>query len=130
MKLNPDCIRDLLLTIEANTDYSNCWDFDVNCVNQKPLNRYSFDEVVYHIHQCQKSGLIDGCSIYMSGTAGCVQDLSPAGHRFLADIRSDNVWNGIKTVAGKVGSTSLEAITQIASNVITELIRSQFGLTS
>lgn len=130
MKLNPDCIRDILITIEENTDYCNCWDFDAETVKHKPLSRYSLDEIVYHVSQCKKSGLIDGCEIYMGGIAGRVQDLSPYGHQFLADIRSDNVWNGIKAIAGKVGSTSLDAITQIASNVITELIKAQFGLTT
>lgn len=129
MKLNPDCIRDILLTIEANTDYLSCWDFDSSCITKKPLKRYTFEEVIYHISQCNKSGLIDGCQIYMGGAAGSVQDLSPAGHQFLANIRSDNVWNGVKEIAGKVGSVSLDAIIQIASNVITEIIRSQFGLT-
>jgi len=38
------------------------------------------------------------------------------------------VWNGVKSVAGKVGATSLSALTQIATNVVTELIKAQFGL--
>ena len=54
MRLNPDCIRDILLTVEANTDYSNDWDFDADCIKQKPLNRYTYDEVIYHIWQCNK----------------------------------------------------------------------------
>lgn len=130
MKLNPDCIRDILLTVEANTDYLNNWDFDSDCIEQNPLNRYNYDEVIYHISQCKKSGLLDGCHIYTGGAAGSVADLSPLGHQFLADIRSDTIWNGVKEVAGKVGSTSLDSIIQIASNVITELIRSHFGLIS
>lgn len=130
MKLNPDCIRDILLTIEANTDYYKDWNFDSSCIKQKPLNHYTFDEVIYHISQCNKTGLIDGCQIYLGGSAGYIQDLSPLGHRFLADIRSDSVWNGVKSVAGKIGSTSLDALIQIASNTITELIKAQFGITS
>lgn len=129
MKLNPDCIRDILLTVEENTDFRRMWDFDSSCIEHKPLNRYTFDEVIYHISQCNKAGLVDGCQIYMGGTAGCIRDLSPYGHQFLADIRSDTVWSGVKNVAGKVGSTSLNALVQIASSVITALIKAEFGLT-
>lgn len=35
---------------------------------------------------------------------------------------------GVKSIAGKVGSKSLDALVEIASNVITELIKAQFGL--
>ena len=57
-----------------------------------------------------------------------VYDLTFAGHQFLANVRSDNIWNGVKSVGLKIGSVSLEALTQIASNVITELVKAQFGL--
>lgn len=57
-----------------------------------------------------------------------VQDLTPTGHKFIENIRQDTIWNNTKSIAAKVGSKSLDAIMQIASNVITELIKSQFGL--
>mgnify|MGYP002958432843 FL=1 len=59
---------------------------------------------------------------------GRIYDMTYAGHQFLANIRSDNIWKGTKAIASKIGSSSLDAITQIASNVITELIKAQFGL--
>lgn len=59
-----------------------------------------------------------------------VNDITYAGHQFLANIRDDKIWKGVKGIARKIGSTSLEAFTQIASNVITELIKAQFGIGS
>ena len=55
--------------------------------------------------------------------------LSPYGHQFISDIRSDNVWNHVKSLSQKVGSNSLSALIQISSGVITQLIKSQLGIT-
>lgn len=128
MKLNPDCIRDILLTIEAKTDFHQSWYFNLSNDFDEPLSNYTSDEIIYHISQCDKAGLIDGCRFYDNGEAGYVGDLSPYGHQFLADIRSDTVWSNVKEVSKKVGSNSLQAISQIATGVITEIIKAQLGL--
>lgn len=57
-----------------------------------------------------------------------VSDLSPHGHEFLANIREDTIWNDVKSISSKVGSKSLSAVSQIASLVIAEIIKSQLGL--
>jgi len=55
-----------------------------------------------------------------------IRDLTPYGHKFIANIRESNNWNKIKKIANDVGTTSLEAIMQIAINVISGLIASKF----
>lgn len=94
------------------------------------LSSYFDDEIRYHVRQCELSGLLYRVHALSGGgeLSYLIEDLTPKGHEFLANIRKDTVWNGVKDVAGKVGSTSLSALTQIASNVIAELIKSQFGL--
>lgn len=52
MKLNPDCIRDILLAVEEIPDINHHWRFDKETVPEL-LPNYSFDEVMYHIRQCQ-----------------------------------------------------------------------------
>lgn len=128
MKLNPDCIRDVLLSVEEKTDFSNPWTFSIDSVDSKFLSVYSSEEILYHINQCSKSGLIDGCKIYDDGYSIFISDLSPSGHQFLADIRSDKIWSDVKSVCAKVGSNSLSCIMQIASGVITEIIKAQMRL--
>lgn len=128
MKLNPDCVRDILLTIEEITDNDTTVTFtDQNLDEFKKLSSYTHEEVFYHLRQCDLSDFFTRMDVDILGNWE-VEDLSPGGHAFLADIRKDTVWNGIKGVAQKVGTTSLSALTQIASNVITELIKAQFGL--
>lgn len=52
MKLNPDCIRDILLFAESSTDISNDCNFDSNVV-EKYFSNYSFNDVMYHLRQCE-----------------------------------------------------------------------------
>lgn len=126
MKLNPDCIRDILLTVEENTSYGKPMGYNTDSEYER-LKPYSHEEAMYHIQQCEFSGLVTEVSYFLGG--GCmIHDLSPKGHEFLANIRLDTNWNKTKEVAKSVGSYSLDALTTIASKVITSVINSKLGL--
>lgn len=129
MRLNSDCVRSILLTVESKCDFHKFWHYRESEELPEQLSEYSHDEILYHIKQCELSELILGVTYCDGGSNVYISDLSPEGHKFLANIREDTVWNGVKSVAKKVGSTSLSAITQIASNVVTELIKAQFKIT-
>ena len=128
MKLNPDCVRDILLEVEDRTDF---YERLMYCeLGQKPKRweKYDHSEILYHVRQCEHSGLILGAEYLEGGDCIVIEDLSPAGHQFLANVRQDTIWNHTKEIAGKVGSKSLDALFQISTSVITELIRAQCGL--
>lgn len=57
----------------------------------------------------------------------CLNDLTYDGHQFLADIRSNDIWIKTKSVASKVGSMSVSAIIQIASSVVSSVIKGELG---
>lgn len=126
MKLNPDCIRDILLVAEEVADFDNGVEFEQEKDKHKLLKNYSDEELRYHLRQCDLRGLFYEARWYYEQCS--VEDLSPAGHEFLENIRQDTVWGGVKDIAGKVGSTSLSSLMQISSSIITQLIKSQFGL--
>lgn len=130
MKLDPDCVRDILLAVEEATDATSSFEYERSDPVPKRLKNYDHNTIQYHFQQCDMAGLIVGFKRYDAGEHITINDLSPEGHKFIANIREDNIWNGIKNIALKVGSKSLDAIIQIASNVITELIKAQFGLSS
>lgn len=124
MRLNPDCIRDILLAVEENTSYSTAMEFSTYTQFDE-LKQYSTEEILYHIKQCELSGLLTRVDWFMGG--GClIHDLSPKGHEFLANIRSDNVWNKTKETAKSIGSFSLTALTQIAVSVVSAMIKEKF----
>lgn len=143
MKLNLDCIRQILLCVEDNTGLRKCCFFidsgleeSQNIIGSdliplpdyqtKLLKDFSNDEVIYHVGYCVEAELLStNTSLGLYQTV--ITDLTPKGHDFLENIRDNKVWSGIKSVASKVGSKSLDSIIQIASNVITQLIKTQFG---
>lgn len=126
MKLNPDCVRDILLEIEATTDLSHYQKFSPGSITEERFSKYSEDELFYHMKQCELSGFLNGVSWDMSG--GCsILYLSPRGHQFLENIREDNNWNKTKKIAKNVGSSSLNVLTDIASKVVASLITAQLG---
>ena len=126
MKLNPDCIRAILMYSEDHTTVSDTCSFDFE-KHPDELFAYTNDEILHHLRQCNESGFFIGFKEYISGDV-VIRDISPRAHEFLANIRKDTIWNGVKGVATKIGSVSLNALIQIASNVVTELIKAQFGL--
>lgn len=131
MKLNPDCVRDILLYCEAETAPQKVVSLSPYEMAQTlgDGKKYSEDEIMYHLSQCNMSGFFVKFSKDIYGNCSII-DISPKAHSFLANIHEDTIWNSVKTVAGKIGTRSLDAIVQIASNVVTELIKVQLGLTS
>jgi len=128
MKLNPNCIRDILIAVEENTGYNLYLDYPSELDKCPSLQSYKDDEIRYHIYQCYKSGLIELKGTEdLSGNIG-INDLTPAGHSFLSNIRSDNIWNNVKEISSKVGSSSLSALSQIATGIVSAIIKNQLGL--
>ena len=128
MKLNPDLIRDILLTVEEKCDFDNPMIYDSENNTLELLKPYTHEEIIYHINQCELAQLILGVNFYSNRSVIHIKDLTPAGHEFLANIRKDNIWNNTKAVAEEIGTRSLTALTQISANVVTSIIKSKFGL--
>ena len=92
MKLNVNCIRDILLTVEEECDFETPWEYQEDSPPPKFLADYTHKEIVYHINQAQKSDLICGVEYFECGSDIYISDLTPKGHEFLSNIRNDTVW--------------------------------------
>ena len=123
MRLNPDCIRDILLIVEKYATYSN--DVEQEIVFQELEDTYNHEEILYHIRQCEASGLFLKVQYFFGGFS--IVDLSSEGHQFVNDIRQDTNWNRTKEVAKNVGSTSLDVLKDVSAKVLANLISHQFG---
>lgn len=119
LKLNPDCVRDILLTIEELS--APFQTVAVPDPSQARLSPYAKEEVQYHVLQCEAANLICGVKPFSKGRF-LVRDLTPKGHEFLANIREQSVWNKTKEAAASIGSFSLSALAQIASGIIQSVI--------
>lgn len=124
MKLNPDCIRDILFFIEENTTYSTIIRIHLDD-SMEILPQYDRSELFYHIEQCVMADLIVG-EVYLNSCK--IKQLTPKGHTFIENIRQDTTWNKVKEHARQVGSFSLESIFQISTTIISEIIKKHLNL--
>lgn len=128
MKLNPDCVRDILLAVEDTVDYYKLFEYIVSDNVHAKLQRYTHDEIVYHVHQCMLAGFIHGCDINLTGAYITIEDLTPAGHEFLANVRKNQIWEKVKGIASEVGTNSLSSLAEIARLALLETIKNHFGI--
>lgn len=81
MKLNPDCIRNLLLEIEEETDLQTSICFDFRTATDGRLASYGLAELAYHLKQCELNGYLVGFRNF-GGDEFEVGFLSPFRPRF------------------------------------------------
>lgn len=120
MRLDIDCVRNVLYTVENHTDGINFFELnETNYKNYHLLTEYNFIIVRYHVKQ-----LINGGFISEAGAVGnqiLIIDLTWNGHQFIENIRNDNNWNKIKNIAKKAGSFSISLLAEIAAQVVAQV---------
>lgn len=121
MKLNPDCIRDILLLLEKETDGIKYISYKFDVINLKTdcplIAKYSVKELYYHFGQCEANGFFMDI-IRTTDVTISVLALSPKAHDFLENIRDNSVWNKTKAVIKQVGSSSLDVAISIAAETV------------
>ena len=124
MHLNNECVRDLLLAIEENLGIN-----DKVSIDDFELPNYSNDELIYTALKLIEAGFINGdLSNMIDGSIFVyVSSLTWDGHKFLDNIRDNEVWRKTKSIVSKFSSVSLGIISNVAAQVITALIKQQLG---
>ena len=128
MRLNPDCIRDILFEIEEFAEYGQFYVYNPSSLPDGSfLKDYDSATVMYHVRQCSQSGYLHNVN-WTHFEYVAIEDLTPSGHHFLADIRSDSVWGHVKEISKNIGSNSLSILAQIATGVLTSFIQKELKL--
>lgn len=125
MRLDPDCVRDILITVENHSGLGYAVSTS-HFIEDGLIAKYSQLVVLYHLQQADEAGLMTGVDYYYSGFS--VLDLSPAGHDFLAKIRSDNNWSKTKTKAATIGVASVKALVSVATQVVASAVQNTLHL--
>lgn len=125
MRLNHDCVRDLMLLSEENLNMSNY--IRCSCIHSE---QYTCEELVYTASKLIEAGYLKGD--FLSSSAGkrdtIISSITWSGHEFLDNIRDDGVWKITKDKLSKFSSVSISIISKVATQVITNLINNQLGL--
>lgn len=114
MKLNIDCIRDVLLYVEERSKGTNVIIINSDTLSENMNNKYDKETIIYHFIQCSKSKLIDGFHQLDNYNTLYCHDLSPLGHEFIANARNKTIWNKIKQLGCESLPTIISIIPQIA----------------
>ena len=121
MKLNPDCIRDILLTVEEKSTYAGMVRLPDKKVER--LKTYSEDEALYHLRQCDLSGYFYEADSDLPGLY-LIRDLTPKGHEFVGKVRDPKNWMIVKRGISAVRGYSLDVIRSISEGVASAAISS------
>lgn len=125
MKLNPDCIREVLMEVESIEFNAELLLSDL-CAS---LKNFSEDQIEYTCIKLEEAGLIKAMVVELENETSVpvIFDLTYAGHEFLSDTRSNKMWETVKSTAGKIGAFSLKTLSQIAAGVIQAMITQQIN---
>ena len=118
MKLDIDCVRDVLLEFE---------ELPLGCYTPydfpKAVGKYGIQNTEYTLAKLDEAKYINAEIMQLpNGTLEFlgIYSITYPGHQFLENIRQNKVWTKTKAIAGKVGSGSFSLISQIASSVLSE----------
>lgn len=99
MKLNPDCLRDVMSAIESLPPDNNSLGLDVP--------GYSEEEVSAYIRFLEESGYAKVIFLYFDGSSAFnVEGLTAEGYELLAGFRNKTRWNSFKNSCKKIASFS------------------------
>ena len=114
MKLNIDCVRDILLYCDQEDDayieYRTPWSFNGH--------EYSQSEMAYHVGLCNDAGFFHRACL--DNVPSCeVEGLSFEGQKYLDTIRSESIFAKVKEeVKKKAVPVTLEVVKGVAVAVI------------
>lgn len=122
MKLNPDCIRDVLIYLEENLYIDENHQFSYITLNQlyQDLPKYNNEDIFYSIYNLYTIEYIEGFIKNHGNTVMdiCeIQNITWDGHQFLNTVRPQTVWDATKKGAKKLGITSISALSMIALEI-------------
>lgn len=114
MKLNTECLRDLLLYLEENLSATN-----PVIVNNLTLNNYSQEDLIYTADKLREAGFLNCTKKSFDNMPFImIHSITYQGHQFLDSIRDKNIWTETKAKASKIASVSLPILQEVASTII------------
>ena len=125
MKLNYDCIRDVLLLAERELIFTEKEDGFLESSYLhisgicKALPQYSKADLVYTIHMLDEAGFLRAEIQWATGGIyDCyLLQMTYYGHQFLERVRDDQRWSKVKAAAAAIKDYSLAAISSFAEGI-------------
>mgnify|MGYP000202637833 CR=1 FL=1 len=127
MKLDINCIRDILLLVEEHSNLNeNYVTIPINVfelIKSNHLSSYTDKEIVYTVKKLDEAYYIDAVFKYADNSLyTCyIYELTYEGHQLLDTIRNNKVIESINKKLDNLGSSvTIEIIKLLATNILKE----------
>lgn len=112
MRLNSDCVRDVLLAIEKYQSPNTS--IELSYLAKTPeLAKYSKDDLKFTLQALENAKFVELSFDYSGETY--IEQITWKGYEFLDSIRSPKIWRKIKKTVNSVGTVSLPVLINLAS---------------
>lgn len=122
MRLNVDCVRDVLLAIES-AEFNQT--LTVLELSQK-LPKYSKEEIHYTCVKLYEGKYIDAILQPFAKKAipavVAINCLTYDGHKFIDTVRDNTIWKKTKSTISEIASVSFSILQSVASQLIMDAI--------
>ncbi len=115
MKLNNECVRDLLIYLEDNLNYH-----ERLYVKDVQLKDYSINELSYTVERLKEANFLNTFGgIYSKYNLPLsIDSITYQGHQFLDSIRDENIWADAKSKIKVVASVTLPILQEICTSFL------------
>ena len=134
MRINIDCLRDVLLYCINNLDYIEngyiwkCQYVDLDDMYKSAeFQQYKKKDIMYSVLKLKESEYIKiSCEQPKAETyidSCLIIDVTMKGHQFAENIKEPTVWNKTKSISNKIGNHTLHFLEGIAHDVAVEIAK-------
>ena len=132
MKLDANCVRDVLLAVEelqrvfvnddGDVEKMELWVDDLYAV----LPNYDKDVVFYALYNLEQAGYVDLSVQWINNCVNmcAINHMTYEGHEFLESIRDSKQWTSVKKGLSAIRNYSLSAISSVAEGITNAAISS------
>lgn len=125
MKINYDCIRDIMITLENELQPGNEFQISLDELSDKFFSDYLKEDVGYSLIKLKEAEYIDAVLVYDDlweiFDVVC-RDITFDGHKYLDAVRNSSIWADIKKKCkDKAIDLSFETILKAAAILIGKL---------
>lgn len=129
MRLNHDCVRDVMLFIESDITFGNFLHLEDFLTNEKLKSSYDSDTIKYTLAKLAETNYLKSTPRWMNNDLIMFSTgmITWDGHEFLDTIRDPEVWSNTKKILSHLESVSISTVSNIGTGVLNHIIDKQMG---
>ena len=129
MKINEDCIRNILLylsvnlTLDLKDNKNNYNKISVLELMNDLSDEYEKEDIVYSVNILYQAGYINGINLDQKNISLSrlkINDITNRGHIFCQNVGNPTVWDKTKKIISQVGNHTLSFIEGVAHDIAVE----------